>query len=867
LRWKLKHQFLPFLLTLCLVGTASALQTGTSLRVIVVDQNLAQIPGAAVRLKDSSGVIIKEIKSTDAQPIIFARLVQGRYVLEVEAGNFKPYAEEINVNNGASEVTVKLEVADIKEKVDIKLDELDKALDPREGAFTNFLSRQQIAALPDDPEEMEKALRQIAGEDAVIRVDGFTGGRLPPKSQIASIKIIRSNFDAEFHEAGSPLVDISTRAGGSNWTGSFAFRFNDAALNARQPLAISRRPSQLRNFDGFLNGPVVKKKTSLTLFAFGNNSFDTENIVAILPGGRLNEGVRRTSDFLYTSARLIHNLSQTHSLNFTYNRNKIDARNLGAGGFNLSDRAYNAKTLTNQIRISESGNIGEKLLNEFRLQLTDESSKSIPRSHAPTIIVLDAFSRGGAGVDNSNRRQSIYLADNLLFGLGSHALKIGGLVEYDAVKLETNDNQNGTFTFSSLADFLLDKPTTFTQRQASRRVNFSQAQVGVFLQDDLRLHKTFSLALGLRYEWQNNLKDKDNFSPRVSFIWSPGKRGRIVIRGGIGVFYDWLSPHDYGAILSQDASQPSETIIINPSFPNPFASGASDPLPKSFWAPASDLKNPYVISSSIGVETRLRPNLTLQALYRFTRGVHQFRSRDANAPLPDSGRPDPSLGRIAQVESSAFFARNSLDINASGSFTSRISYAISYTLAKTISDAEGIFSLPSDSYNLRLDRSVSNTDQRHRLYGFLNWKVRKGLNLSTIFKVGSPLPYTITTGRDDNGDTIFNDRPFDIKRNSLRGSWQRQIDLNVSWTLFFGNKESSASGPRTIILTESEASSGGFDIDPKKKFVLKFYASATNVLNQTNLRNFVGVQTSPLFGQAVSADFPRRLEMGVRFSF
>jgi hypothetical protein len=862
---KLKHLSLPFLLALCLVKTVSGMQA-VAFRLYIVDENLAQIPEAIVRLKDSGG-IVKEISSSNAQPIIFTKLAQGRYRLEVEAKKFKPYNEEINIKDGASEIIVKLEIAELQANVEIKRDLVETSLDPREGAFTNFLSREQIAALPDDSAEMQKALRQIAGEDAVIRVDGFTGGQLPPKSQIASIKIIRSNFDAEFHEAGAPLVDITTRAGGSIWNGSIAFRFNDEALNARQPFAVSRHPSQLRNFDGFLSGPIIKKKTSLTLFAFGNNSFDTENIVAILPDGRLNEGLQRPVDFLYTSARLIHNLSQTHSLNFTYNYNKSEIGNLGVGGFNLPDRAYTAKTLTNQIRISESGTIGEKLFNEIRLQLTDETSKALPLSRDPEIIVLDAFSRGGAGVDNSNHRQSFYLTDNLLFCFGNHALKIGGLIEYDKAILETRDNQNGTFTFSSLADFLLNKPTTFTQWQASREVNFSQTQAGLFIQDDLRLHKTFSLSLGLRYERQSNLKDKDNFSPRLSFIWSPEKRGRIVFRGGVGLFYDWLNSNDYGTILSQDVSQPSETVIINPSFPNPFASGTGSFLSQSFWVPASNLKNPYIISSSIGVETKLGRNLTLQALYRFTRGVHQFRSRDVNAPVPEAGRPDPNLGRITQIESSAFLTRNSLNINASGSLTSKFSYTVNYTLAKAISDAEGIFSLPSDNYDLRLDRSVSNTDQRHLLYAFLNWKVRRGLNFSTIFKTGSPLPYTITTGRDNNGDTIFNDRPFDIKRNSLRGNWQMQIDANVSWTVFFGSKKGSGSGPQTIILTESEASSGAFDIDPTKKFALKFYVSATNIFNQTNLKNFVGVQTSPLFGQAISADLPRRIETGLRFSF
>jgi hypothetical protein len=865
--WLLRHKVLPFLLTVLLAEPTSGFGQAATLRVTVVDPTLAQIPEATVRLRDGDGRLIKETAYATTQPVIFARLAPVRYVLEVEAPGFKPYASQINIKDGINSITVKLDIAEIKENAEVKPDKLEQVIDPREGAFTNFLSREQINALPDDPEEMEKALRRIAGEDAVIRVDGFTGGRLPPKSQIASIKIIRSNFDAEFHEAGSPLVDVTTKAGGSSWHGSVAFRFNDDALNARQPLAASRRPTQLRNFDGSLNGPLIKNKTSLTVFAFGNSSFDTENIVAVLPGGTLNQSVQRTTDFLYTSARLIHNLSQTHSLNFAYNRNQVELGNLGVGGFNLPDRAYSAKSLLNQIRISESGNIGERLLNEFRFQLTDETSKSFSLTNSPAVIVLDAFSSGGAGIDNSNRRQSFYLADNLLFAIGRHALKVGGLIEHDRVKLVMGDNLNGAFTFSSLASFLLNRPALFTQRKAASWDISSQTQIGLFIQDDLRVHKTLALGLGLRYERQSSLKDSDNFSPRLGFIWAPEKRGRVVFRGGVGLFYSWLSSSDYATILSRDASQPDETIIINPSFPNPFANLTSSLLPKSFWRLAPDLVNPYATSSSIGVETRLKRNLTLQALYRFTRGAHQFRSRDANAPLPDAGRPDPDFGRITQIESSAFFARNSLEVIANGSLMSRFSYSLNYTLAKEISDAEGIYSLPSDSYNLQLDRSVSNADQRHRLYAFLNYKARRGLNFSTIFKLGSPLPYTITTGLDDNGDTIFNDRPQGITRNSLRGSWQRQLDATVSWTIFFAGRKEPGSAPRTIILTGSEASSGGFDIDPKKRFALKIHVSATNLFNQTNLRNFVGVQTSPLFRQAVSADLPRRVEIGIRLNF
>ena len=55
-------------------------------------------------------------------------------------------------------------------------------------AFSNVLTAEQIAQLPDDPDEFENAINQLAGPGAQIRVNGFRGGKLPPKSQIREIR-------------------------------------------------------------------------------------------------------------------------------------------------------------------------------------------------------------------------------------------------------------------------------------------------------------------------------------------------------------------------------------------------------------------------------------------------------------------------------------------------------------------------------------------------------------------------------------------------------------------------------------------------------------------------------------------------------
>ena len=49
----------------------------------------------------------------------------------------------------------------------------------RDTAFSTTLDEDDLAGLPDDPDEFEEALRQMAGGDAVFQVNGFRGGRLP----------------------------------------------------------------------------------------------------------------------------------------------------------------------------------------------------------------------------------------------------------------------------------------------------------------------------------------------------------------------------------------------------------------------------------------------------------------------------------------------------------------------------------------------------------------------------------------------------------------------------------------------------------------------------------------------------------------
>ena len=95
---------------------------------------------------------------------------------------------------------------------------------------------------------MAEQLANMAGPGAVMRVNGFSGGRLPPKSQIAEIRFRFDPYSAENHEAGFPRVDIRTRPGNGNWRNNATATFRDESLNARNAFATEKAPEQARRY-------------------------------------------------------------------------------------------------------------------------------------------------------------------------------------------------------------------------------------------------------------------------------------------------------------------------------------------------------------------------------------------------------------------------------------------------------------------------------------------------------------------------------------------------------------------------------------------------------------------------------------------
>jgi hypothetical protein len=147
------------------------------------------------------------------------------------------------------------------------------------------------------------------------------------------------------------------------------------------------------------------------------------------------------------------------------------------------------------------------------------------------------------------------------------------------------------------------------------------------------------------------------------------------------------------------------------------------------------------------------------------------------------------------------------------------------------------------------------------------------LSVSVNARAQSGLPYNITTGRDDNRDGLFSDRPDGTPRNSARAAAQWDLGGRVSYAWGFGTRSQGGGmgGGTTVVIG---GGGGGGAMAPgfgggaaDKRFRIEVYASAQNLLNRANYVGYSGVMTSQLFGQPTSVMNPRKVQLGIRFGF
>ena len=865
-----------------LAGRAGAQTAGRPgrLAVTVVDQSGAVVPRAAVTVTGSESLTqtatVAPVSTNGVGVALFEGLLEGRYNIHVEFEGFDPVdVRDVRVRGADTRRRVTLRIKKVDQEITVSRDRQSSSLDPAGSAFSTVLTREQIAALPDDPDEMAEVLKAMAPPGSVLRVDGFTGGRLPPKSQIRSIRLPRLDmFAAQNHGgmSGMMFIDIMTMPGSGPLRGSVDFNFLDDALNARNPFTSTKPQEQLKRYGASLSGTITPNRTSFSINGGSSTQYTSPNLLAVLPNGStVTDTLRQPRDSYNINARFDHAINKDHAVRASFDRDSSTSRSLGVGGFNLFERAYDSSSSTSMLRLSENGPIGRRFFTEsrFQLRMADNSSRSVVEE--PTIRVQDAFTSGGAQQRGGQHSTEYELATDLDYVRGAHSWRTGVLLEGGRYRSDDTINYLGTYNFASVADYLAGRPMSYSRRIGDPNISYSTYRAAVYVQDDYRIARTVLLSGGLRYGVQSQATDRWNLSPRVSAAWSPFKDGRITFRGSYGYFYDWLAGDLYKQTLLVDGFRQRETNIFNPSYPDPGAAGTTAPTNQYLWSDALAL--PAANRLSLGVDRTLSQNGRLSVSYTRNWGMGLLRGRNLNAPV-GGVRPNTTFANMIEPVSDASSRSQAVSVNYSlvRMDIKRMFVMLNYTWSKSDSNTTGAFSISPSGEFLASEWGASGGDIRHRYGASFNISPVTNVTFGLNLRGQSGMPFNLTTGRDDNADGVFNDRPAGVPRNSARGAAQLDVGGRLSWGFGFGTPRQAGGPGGTQVMVAMGGGGGGLapgfgGAAADKRFRIEFYVSGQNVLNRTNYTAYSFVMTSPFFGRPLAASQPRKFQVGARFAF
>jgi hypothetical protein len=848
---RMKAVCLLLILVMFLFGAIASAQTGVTVSGTVVDQSGAVIPGEKLTLIQKSTGQAHETKSDGEGRFTFANVPPGEYVLRGEAEGFKRFEMQVSVHTQpVTNVRVTMPVSSSEEVVDVSASG-SRPDAPENNADSLNVNSDFIAGLPSQSQDILSVVNNFLSpaaqgvEGTSVVVDGVEGSALTePTDAIKRIYINKDPYSVEFRRPGSGRLEVVTRNGSrSHFDGNLAFYDRNDVFDAKNAFAQEKPNLNRCLWEGTLGGPLPIKHARFFLSASGLSNDQDAIVNATTPQGQLIQNVPTTQSTNSVIARADFKPVGDNMLTILYNFRNNPQENIGVGGLELPAHATTSDNTRNNLKVLYTTAGSASFMNVVRFSYEREHDRIGNPAQVPELDVSGAFTGGQNPAAFSQNGTRMEIQDVINYVSGQHTVRAGGAFLPKFFDASDATNFNGTYTFPSLSGFNTQSPVLFQTTTGNPHLSYTKHEAYGFIQDTVNFQHHVTLMLGLRYDWQEHLTSITHFAPRIALGYAPGG-GKAVFRAGAGIFYDRLSDHVVEQVNLLNGTHEKEFIVRNPSFPVASLAGVKP----SIWLLDPNAQSPYLFQTSFSMERPLFQTLHGTLEYRYLRGVHLFRAIDANAPL-NGVRPDPNLFLDRTVESTGLLRSNALIASLQGRVKKPVKFKAQYTFSRSNDNTDGPMSLPADSRNLGPEWGRSSFDMQHR------FAVAGTADLPAAFKLGlmvvanSGKPFNITTGSDNNGDGIANDRPPGITRNTGQGPGFMQTDLRVSKVFNFYKGPLNSDG----------------DVSGFRKMEVSF--DAFNLFNHTNLTNIIGETSSPRFGQAASALPARTIQMSVRFNF
>ncbi len=460
-------------------------------------------------------------------------------------------------------------------------------------------------------------------------------------------------------------------------------------------------------------------------------------------------------------------------------------------------------------------------------------------SGAPDILI-NGFSEVGLTPPLGRIDTTGHIDDTMSYTAGTHQFRWGG--EYRLARLDVyyDRNQRGAFTFdgtqgpwasdpavgsslAALSDFMAGyvPPGRGHITLGDLQRNYYIHSGSAFFQDSWKLTPRLSLNYGVNWYYSSPPSDPtnristflpsqggivytghgigsiypsdwNNFAPRFGFAYQPKAGGRLVIRGGYGIYYQTPNMNYFGD--NRPGNGGATGILSNPGAAAPvyaasnggplaiqqgvplFGSGSLPSPPYGAFSVDQHFLTAYVENFNTNLQYQLTSTTVLQAGYIGSLSHKLPVTLDINQiPLGgavESARPYyslfPTLGAINQIESVGNANYNAAILSLRSSGIKNVIMQLNYTYGHSLDDLSGTRGVvPQDSYNLRAEYGSSDYDIRHSFSGFLSYAIPSpahaklllgGWQVNSLLTFYSGQPFTVYAGQDVSLTQENNDR-------------------------------------------------------------------------------------------------------------
>jgi hypothetical protein len=467
----------------------------------------------------------------------------------------------------------------------------------------------------------------------------------------------------------------------------------------------------------------------------------------------------------------------------------------------------------------------------------------------PLVTVSGAFNLGPSPEGPTKEHDATFqYQDTLSWTRGRHALKFGGDIRWTESNFHYDFYNNGSFDYgtyytntgSALADFVGGYTDNYYQFSAAA-YGIRSHQLYFFGQDAWKITKRLSLDYGLRYEYNSPQQDphneimgwypgqhstvfpgappdflypgdpgtpnrgliypdRRNFAPRFGFSWDTLGNGRLVVRGGYGIFYDiedgalnlqfggqppfGYVANNYPCFTTPALNAPGCLLPVNGSYSaDPFQGIYPDPYPfiagghlGQFFQPAipfayvvyPHFRTPYAQNFNFGFQYQLTKDTVVEAAYVGSLSRKAITGTTLNDPVLGGNNPNSLL---AQYQAAVASGSNPLTF-------------IVADCARPLAACNASF-IPTGATDILTNVSEGNSSSNQ-----LQVTVDRRMNHGLGFRVAYTLSKTIdqTSGFRARSATLTNPLDPAFDRGLADFDAPQRLVLSPEWQVPIGNR-------------------------------------------------------------------------------